>query len=198
MGKSSGGALLKMMRVAFHQYAQHDQSQFWEWIEGALDLLPPLSFAQRCVQERLLQHLSEFVELNEIGIVIPGPFAVRMPEEMQRGREPDLLFVPNIFVEAIQENYVNSHGVAIVVEIADARSRYRDRVDKFKDYQLAGIPEYWIIDVDEHSASFYSLHKDNRYHKAELAEDGLYHSTVLKGYTLDPRLLWQECSDRPA
>jgi Uma2 family endonuclease len=187
-----------MTRVAFHQYAQHDQSQSWEWIDGALDLLPSLSPAQRRVQSFLMQHLSEYAELNQVGIVIPGPFAVRMPEEMQRGREPDLLFVPNAFVETIQENYVNSHGVTIAVEIADARTRYRDRVDKFNDYQSAGIPEYWIIDVDEQEAVFFRLQKDNRYHEADVSEDGAYHPAVLKGYALDPRRLWQDYPDEPA
>ena len=184
-----------MMRVAFFQYAQHDQSQSWEWIDGALDLLPSLSSAQRRVQSYLMRRLSEFAELNQIGLVIPGPFAVRMPEEMQRGREPDLLFVPNSFVETIQEHYVNSHGVTIVIEVADARTRYRDRVDKFNDYQSAGIPEYWIVDVDERQAAFFQLQKDNQYHEATLGEDETYHSAVLKGFALDTRQLWQGHAD---
>jgi Uma2 family endonuclease len=178
------------MRIGFHQYAQHDPSQSWEWLDGALELLPPPSLQQRRLQAYLLDAMSAFAEDNQFGLVIPGPFAVRLPEEMQRGREPDLLFVPNAFVETIQEHYVNSHGVTIVVEVADARSRYRDHVDKFHDYEAAGIPEYWIIDADESRASFYTLQPDNQY--AEVAPDhGVYHSHLLKGFALDLSELWR-------
>ncbi len=179
------------MRVPFHQYAQHDSGSSWEWIDGVLDLLPPLSAEQRQVQSYLVDQVAEYAEGNQYGLVIPGPFAVRMPEEMQRGREPDLLFVPNSFVETIQEDYVNSHGVTIAVEISDTRSRYRDHVDKYQDYQAAGIPEYWIFDVDDRQASFYVLQLDNRYAAVEIDFDGVYHSTVLKGFSLNVRELWR-------
>ena len=183
-----------MTRVSFFQYAQHESHQSWEWIDGVLDLLPPLSEPQRRMQAFLVEQISEFAEGNQYGLVVPGPFAVRMPEEMGRGREPDVLYVPNAFVETIQENYVNSHGVAMVVEIADARSRYRDHVDKFQDYQSAGIPEYWIVDVEDRRAWFYLLQRDNRYAEIEPDAQGVYHSTVLQGFTLNVLDLWRQAS----
>jgi len=181
-----------MSNVPFHEYARHEQHQSWEWIDGALDLLPPLSPAQRQVQNRLLTPLAEYVEENGLGLVIPGPFAIRMPEEMRRGREPDLLFLPNEFVEAMQDNYVNSHGVGLVVEIADASTRYRDSVEKYKDYQMAGIPEYWLVDVDQQEAAFYVLHSDNLYHSVEPDANGVYHSAVVKGFELTVASLWRD------
>ncbi len=178
------------MRIGFYQYAQHDPGQSWEWIDGALELLPAPSLAQNRLQAYLLDAMSAYAEDNQYGLVIPGPFAVRLPEEMQRGREPDLLFVPNSMVETIQEHYVNSHGVTIVVEVCDARSRYRDHVDKFHDYQAAGIPEYWIVDADERRASFYTLQHDSRYVEAP-ADGAVYHSSLLNGFTLDLSELWR-------
>jgi Uma2 family endonuclease len=179
-----------MTHVPFDQYARHEQHQSWEWINGSLDLLPPLSPAQLQVQDKLLSQLGEYVEENGLGLVIPGPFAIRMPEEMRRGREPDLLFLPNEFVEAIQANYVNSHGVGLVVEIANANTRHRDSVDKFGEYQMAGIPEYWLIDVDRHHAEFYVLERDNRYHAVEPDADGVYHSSTVRGFEFAVETLW--------
>jgi Uma2 family endonuclease len=181
-----------MSNIPFDQYARHEQHQSWEWINGALDLLPPLTAEQIKVQRRLLTLLGEYVEENGLGLAIPGPFAIRMPEEMRRGREPDLLFLPNEFVEAIQDNYDNSHGVGLVVEIADANTRYRDSVEKFDDYQMAGISEYWLIDVDRQQALFYVLQSDNRYHAVEPDANGVYHSTIVKGFVLPVAALWRD------
>lgn len=176
--------------VPFDQYARHDEARMFEWIDGALELLPDLSPRQVKMRDRLLQLLGEYVEESGMGLVIPAPFAVRMPEEMRRGREPDLLFVPNEFVETVQESYVNSHGVALVIEVTDARNRQLDRVDKFHDYQTAGIPEYWIVDVDRKQAQFFVLARDH-YEPAELAPGGEYLSRALRGFAFQPATLWQ-------
>lgn len=175
--------------IPFDQYARHDDSRMFEWIDGALELLPSLSRAQEHVRDVLLELLGEYVEMSGIGLVIPAPFAIRMPEEMRRGREPDLLFIPNEFVETVQENYVNSHGVGLVVEITDARNRRLDRIEKFREYQLAGIPEYWIIDVDRREATFFVL-AHRRYVRVTPDETGYYHSRTLKGFTFAPAILW--------
>ncbi len=175
--------------IPFDQYARHDDSRMFEWIDGALELLPALSPAQERVRDLLLELLGEYVEMSGIGLVIPAPFAIRMPEEMRRGREPDLLFIPNEFVETVQESYVNSHGVGLVVEITDARNRRLDRVEKFHDYQLAGIPEYWIIDVERREASFFVLER-RRYARVPMDETGYYYSRTLKGFAFNPALLW--------
>lgn len=175
--------------VPFDQYARHDDTRMFEWIDGALELLPSLSQAQQRVRDHLLALLGDYVEENGIGLVIPAPFAIRMPEEMRRGREPDLLFIPNEFVETVQESYVNSHGVGLVVEITDARNRHLDRVEKFHDYQLAGIPEYWIVDVDRREVLFFGLTR-NRYQMMPLDAHGRFHSRVLKGFTFSPDSLW--------
>lgn len=175
--------------VPFDQYARHDDTRMFEWIDGALELLPSLSPAQERMRDRLLQTLGEHVEMSGLGLVIPAPFAIRMPEEMRRGREPDLLFIPNEFVETVQESYVNSHGVGLVVEITDARNRSLDKGDKFKDYQLAGIPEYWIVDVDKREVTFFVLLHD-RYVALGSDADGRYESRALKGLVIETASLW--------
>jgi len=112
-----------------------------------------------------------------------------MPEEMRRGREPDILFIPNEFVETVQENYVNSHGVWLVIEITDARNRSLDRGDKYREYEMAGIYEYWIVDVDRREVSFYQLMRDH-YEQVAPSDDGCFTSRALKGYVIRPTTLW--------
>ena len=179
-----------MPGVPFFTYIQHEQGQSWEWIDGSLEELPPLTPDQLYIKKYLLSLVGEYVEVNELGLVIPGPFIVRMPEEMHRGREPDLLFLPNEYVEAIEDNYVNSHGVGLVVEISGAKTRDRDHADKYDEYQMAGIPEYWIFDTERRQAYFYVLREDNHYHAVEPDEKEVYHSTIIRGFELQVGSVW--------
>ena len=175
--------------IPFNQYLQHTDERICEWIDGALDVLPPPSAAELRVRDYLLEALGGFAEENEAGLIIPAPFCVRMPEEMQRGREPDLLFISNQFAETVQDNYVNSHGVALVIEICDHRTRHRDHTEKFAEYEMAGIPEYWIVDVALKQVEFFVL-TQNKYLRAPLGADGLYHPWVLHGFALDVAQIW--------
>lgn len=174
--------------TSFEQYASHDESRKFEWIDGAVELLPELSAEQMRVRDALLDELGGHAEANQLGLLIPAPFAVRMPEEMRRAREPDLLFVPNSFVETIQENYVNSHGVALAIEISDRRTRTINRGLKLREYERAGIPEYWIIDVEHRTVEFFVRSKSG-YH-AETVAAGGYSSRALRGLVFDPAVLW--------
>ena len=175
--------------IPFNQYARHDDTRMFEWVNGEVELLPDLSPAQLKVRDTLLALLGEYVEENGLGLVIPAPFAVRMPEEMRRGREPDLLYVPHEFVETVQENYVNSHGVALAVEITDARNRSLDKIVKYQEYQAAGIPEYWIVDVDRKEVTFYLLTHEG-YIAAALNDAGDYASRSLRGFHFKPAEIW--------
>lgn len=171
--------------VSFREYAAHDEAIMAEWFAGEIRELPPLSAAQSAVRDRVSALLAGHVELNEYGLVIEAPFAVRMPEEINHAREPDILVVPNDFAETVRSNYVNSHGVALVVEIIDARSRQLDAVEKFDEYERAGIPEYWLVDVERKRVLVYAL-DGARYQRVQPDDVGVYHSRAVRGFQFAP------------
>lgn len=181
-------AMCSACMTSFEQFASHDESRKFEWIDGAIELLPELSAEQMRVRDVLLDELGGHAEANQLGLVIPAPFPVRMPEEMRRAREPDLLFVPNTFVETIQENYVNSHGVTLAIEISDHRTRTINHSVKLREYEQAGIPEYWIVDVEHRAIEIY-VRSRSGYQAATVATGG-HASRALRGLVFDPAMLW--------
>ncbi|GIV85387.1 MAG: hypothetical protein KatS3mg052_2394 [Candidatus Roseilinea sp.] len=176
--------------LPFDHYAAHDDTHMMEWVDGVVTRLPPLSPRQSHVRDRLLAQFAAHAEMNGWGLVVPAPFTIRMPEEMRRGREPDLLFVPYAFIEAMHERYVDSHGVGLVVEITDTRNRYLDCFEKFHDYERAGIPEYWVADVDLRVVRVFVL-IGKHYVRAKPDPQGHLHSQALKGFILAPETLWR-------
>lgn len=178
------------MFTSFEAYATHDDRRMFEWIDGEVELLPELSAEQLRLRDALLAEIGGFAEANGIGLLIAAPFPLRMPEEMRRGREPDLLFVPNVFAETVQDTYVNSHGVTLVIEISDHRTRAFDTGVKRDEYQTAGLPEYWIVDADTRTTLCLVL-RDGRYEPATADGDGLYRPRALRGLAIDLAALWR-------
>jgi Uma2 family endonuclease len=167
----------------FDVYADHDERRLFEWIDGAVEMLPDLSRTEIALRDTLLDVVGGYIESNGLGLLIPAPFPVRMPEEMRRAREPDVIFVPNAFVETMQQNYVNSHGVALVIEICDHRTRHIDFGVKLHEYQFAGIPEYWIIDAERRTLTVFFLQHDG-YQRVDPDPHGLIRSRAVQGFEI--------------
>ena len=75
----------------------------------------------------------------------------------------------------------------LVVEIVSPSSAKIDRVDKFLEYEKAGVAEYWLIDPrpNQQQADFYILDKNGNYDVAAIDVNGRFHSTALPNFYLD-------------
>jgi Uma2 family endonuclease len=104
-------------------------------------------------------------------------------------REPDLLVILTNHREQIRENWLEGPA-DVVVEIVSPESLVRDRGDKFKEYQDAGVAEYWFFDPLSREAFVYELGSDGHYHSRALDSQGRITSGVLAGFALDPTILW--------
>lgn len=62
-------------------------------------------------------------------------------------RRPDVVVVPRAAVKSGE--MLRASEVLVVVEIVSPGSRRMDRVVKRAEYADAGIPHYWIVDLDE-------------------------------------------------
>jgi len=61
-----------------------------------------------------------------------------------------------------------------------------------REYEAAGVREYWLFDPLHTEAVIYALGADGHYHPTLTDTQGRLLSTVLPGFALDPTLLWQE------
>ncbi len=66
------------------------------------------------------------------------------------------------------------------MEVVSPESQTRDRRTKFREYQAAGVPEYWLPDPTLRTFEAYRIGPDGQY--VRLAErNGAVHSAVLPG-----------------
>lgn len=129
-----------------------DSGAHYELQEGAVVMSPrPLPDHQRCVRE-LGSVLSarcpdEFDVLPEVDVdlelVAPGrPGFVRAPDLVVARREARLRVRAG-------GGTIRAGEVLLVVEVLSPGTRRTDTVVKYGEYADAGIPDYWMLDLED-------------------------------------------------
>ena len=160
-----------------------------EWANGeAILLMPPTALHQRIVRF-LTVLLDLFVSHFRLGEILPAPFQMRLPAQ-GTAREPDILFVAAANRARLTPQ--RPLGSAdLIVEVVSDESAARDRVEKWHEYQAAGVREYWIIDPrpGQPLLQAWNLDDAGRYQPIPPDADGTVSSRVLPGFSLDPAWL---------
>jgi Uma2 family endonuclease len=163
-----------------------DEDTWAEWVDGEVIVFSPAHRQHQNVEGFLESVLRIFVETWGLGVVISAPFQMKM----QRGREPDLLFVAREHLDRLQETYLNGPA-DLVIEIISTDSRLRDREEKFAEYERGGVQEYWLIDPERERADFYVLDAEGYYQRQPVEAEGVYRSEAIPGFWLKVAWLWQ-------
>ncbi|MDQ7029316.1 MAG: Uma2 family endonuclease [Ardenticatenia bacterium] len=165
-----------------------------EWEDGeVIVFMPPKDRHQDLV--RFLAVLMDlFVQFYGLGTVRFAPFEMRLSPKGP-SREPDILFVAAEHAGRLTEERLEGPA-DLVVEVVSEESVTRDRVKKFREYQEAGVREYWVIDSrpGQSGADFWVL-EGGSYRAGEVDEVGVYRSSVLPGFWL--RLEWLQAERLP-
>jgi Uma2 family endonuclease len=180
------------IRMGYDDYLQlSGEGLHAEWVNGEVIIFKPPTIRHQLVLIFLSTLIDTFVGLFRLGVTLAAPCEVRLLSK-NSSREPDVLFVANEHRDRIAAKRVEG-APDLVVELLSPESVHRDRVDKYDEYEKAGVREYWIIDPrPEHArAWFYVLGEDGQYKEATL-RDRRFYSTVLPGFWLQVDWLWQE------
>jgi Uma2 family endonuclease len=165
-----------------------DDGRIVEWVNGEIiEHMPPASSHQRLasVLETLL---SLYVKRLGLGEVLHAPFEVKLWPDGP-SREPDILFINRNRLEFLTEKRFEG-APDLIVEVISPTSVTIDRVDKYLEYERAGVGEYWIIDPRprQEQADFFARGESGRFVSAPVDEAGVYASAVVPGFRL--RLDW--------
>jgi Uma2 family endonuclease len=142
----------------------------------------------------LFAAMRAFVRDGALGYVRVAPLPVRLwPGKF---REPDIAFLRREHGDRRGEQF---WGVPdLVVEVISSRTDHSsgteriDRREKFEEYALAGIPEYWLVDPNRRTIEVYVL-REGVYHllgKWGMGEAA--RSEVLPGFEVSVRAVLTE------
>jgi Uma2 family endonuclease len=167
-----------------------DEDTLAEWVDGEIIMYSPASNRHQDLSDFLISVLRIYTEMNRLGIIRSSPFQMKLPGDLP-GREPDLIFVSASNIHRLRDTYLDGPA-DLAVEIISKESISRDREKKFLEYEIAGVPEYWLIDPLHQETEFYQIGTDNQYHQFLPDAEDIYHSQIVTGFWLKVSWLWQE------
>lgn len=177
-------------RLTWDEYLNFgEENTLAEWIDGRVIMLFSGSTKHQEIVTFFDRVIGFYIETHDLGRLFIAPYAMKLTPQ-KRGREPDLLFVSKARDNFIERAFLNG-AADLAIEIISPESVERDSVQKFVEYETAGIPEYWLIDYTNQTAVFYELDATGRYQAAELRDD-VFYSKVLPGFFVRPEWLWRE------
>lgn len=122
-----------------------DDGKRYEVIDGELFVTPaPRLLHQRAVLE-IATPLRSYVRLHDLGELLCSPADIEF--------DPKTLVQPDVFVAPLTQGrrprtWKEVRGLLLAVEVLSPSTARADRVVKRRRYQRAGVPEYWVVDLD--------------------------------------------------
>lgn len=121
-----------------------DNTRRHELLDGIYVVSPPPSFRHQRAVMTLYRRLAPAIDDNPDVLLFPVPGDIVL--DARTVAEPDLFVIPKPASVDVQWRDVGRP--LLVIEILSPRTAGRDRGVKRRLYQQAGIPEYWIVDLD--------------------------------------------------
>lgn len=170
-----------------------EDGRHYEVLRGVLYVTPSPIYDHQFAVIRLGYFLTDFILKNDLGVLLPAPFDVRLPRRLADPVEPDLLFF-----RKGNEPRTGDKSFAgapdLVIEVLSPGTRQRDEQVKMSIYQEAGIPEYWLVDPKARTIMIHRLSEDGRRYLewARGGEGDVVGSTVLAGLRLAVREIFPQ------
>jgi Uma2 family endonuclease len=148
-----------------------------EFADGLLEILPmPTDYHQVLLRFAFLAFHAFITPLG--GTVHFAPLRLRIRKG--KFREPDLLLLLSATDPRRQNRFWT--GADLVLEVVSEDKPQRDLIDKRRDYALAGIPEYWIVNPMAEQILVLGLNKKRYRRLGNYQRGDMAKSSLLAGF----------------
>ncbi|MDB5333564.1 MAG: hypothetical protein JWP03_4715 [Phycisphaerales bacterium] len=162
-------------------YLSLDTNHLVEFTHGYVEVLPMPTQRHQLIVVFLFDALRAFIGARKLGRALIAPLRVRL--EPGKYREPDVVFMLAEHAGRMGNDFWE--GADLVMEIVSDEGRQRDLEEKRRDYALAKIPEYWIVDPREQTITVLTLSGDHYVVACEAHGGGKATSVLLQGFEVD-------------
>lgn len=174
-------------------YESLDEDVKAELINGEVVTLSPASIKHDRLQGFFSRVLEELVEAHGMGEVFGEQVEMRLGAQRY---VPDVSFVANEHLDRVKPTRIEGPA-DLVVEITSPDTAGRDWGIKMRDYEQAGVREYWLVNPLVEQIQVYVLGSEGKYVALAPDETGAYRSTVLPGLRVSLRWLWPGADQKP-
>ena len=172
------------------EYLMLSGNRLVEFSHGIVEVLPMPSYAHQMMVAWLYELLRSLSFIENLGRVIFAPLRVRL--WAGKYREPDLMVMLEENRHRIYQQYWD--GADLVMEIVSPDDPSRDLETKRREYAVAGIREYWLVNPINATIVVFTLPEgEQRYeiHGVYL-RDTVAESVLLPGFKVDVTACFKE------
>ncbi len=184
----TGPYLLRLQGWTLEDYLRlAPENAFVEFVRGEVLMASPVSAVHQDVVLFLAALLRAWLPHNQPGMrVYTGPAAVQILPDVVR--EPDVFVLPPE-AEDVLDQVPLPVVPRFVIEITSPSTRTVDLLEKALDYAQAGVPEYWVVDMQEKAVIQHLPAQGSRY-TARRVKQGWVVSRVLPGFRVQVEWLF--------
>lgn len=146
-----------------------DDGHRYEIVDGALLVTPSPGYQHQAAVTELVVLLHGAIGQELVVLAAPFDFVVSANTVLQ----PDLLVANRADVGP---RGLENGTPLLVVEILSPSTRLSDLGTKRLAYQAAGVPTYWVVDLDEPSLTAFSLESGVYTEHPKVVGDAVYHA----------------------
>lgn len=157
------------VKFTYQDYLQLPDEQRCEVLEGELQMVPAPGVPHQVVLLRLSKIMSDFVEQQDLGLVLFAPVDVILADDSVV--QPDLLFVRKDRLAAVVRPQGIFGAPDLVVEILSPGTASCDRGVKRRLYGRYGAQEYWLVNSQERTVEV-ACQRDGALETVSIAQDG--------------------------
>ncbi len=194
----SPSARLRSKPLSYEEYLSlADESRIVEWVDGEVIFhMPPTPVHQSIIQF-ITKLLGSFIDQMSLGELLSAPLEVKLWPDGP-SREPDMLFISKEKLSQLGERRFEG-APDLVIEVISPTSVTLDRITKFREYEQAGVREYWLIDPRpfQQQADFYIRDDEGHFVPSAIDDEGIYASPTLPGFRFNVAWLWQSPLPNP-
>ena len=123
-----------------------DDGNRYELFDGDLLVTPAPTPRHQWAVLAFYQRLFLYLRGTEIGVAGLSPADLRL--EGTQATQPDVFVVRPSEDGGLPARWESFGIPLLVIEILSPGSAHADRIVKRRRYQRAGVPEYWVVDLD--------------------------------------------------
>jgi len=153
-------------RFTYADLITWSEDERWELIDGIpYDMTPAPSRQHQDIVTELMVQFGVFLRDAPCRLYT-APFDVRLPRSNEDGMTASTVVQPDLLVVCDRAK-LDGRGVVgsptLVVEITSPSTAGKDLREKRAAYELAGVPEYWIISPTDKTVQVFTLDERGRY-----------------------------------
>jgi Uma2 family endonuclease len=192
------------------------EEQFWAWAmgDGAMNgsaewvgelhnntgkvvIKVPIDWEHDRIQSVIKSVIQIILSRKRLGVAAGPQFSTRMNLQGRRAiRDPDVMVIGNDKLSQLKPTRLEGPP-DVAVEIVSPDSETRDFIEKFAEYQEAGVQEYWIINPLSKQIHLYVLSSQGRFEKVTADASGRFQSQFVPGFWLHPDDVFDENTRDP-